>query len=181
MNDQHVTAIAAVIQSGLLLASAILVAWYLVETRKLRITSQHQVSLSQKQVDATLNQVKVSMAQAEAQIRPALVLRSGGRGTFQIVNVGSGPAFNLQINTITGNNFVGLNAGCNISRSIAGSFVVVGESGLDAMIPTNYFAVNQGLKLQLDYSSLSGTQYGTLTDFDENGVPTRTLFPPPAL
>lgn len=102
MNDQHITAIATIVQDVLLSLSAVLIGWYLWETRKMRQAAEEQVHESQKlvkashdqlavgqrQVDASLKQVEaarkqlhvsqeqvaISQAEAEAQISPALVL-----------------------------------------------------------------------------------------------------------
>ncbi len=57
MNDQHITALATIVQDFLLLSSAILIAWYLCETRKMR---------------------KAAEAQVEAAFRPALIVWHGG-------------------------------------------------------------------------------------------------------
>ena len=102
MNDQHVTAIAIIVQDMLLFLSAILIGWYLWETRKMRQAAEKQVgetqalvrasldqiTLGQRQVDASLAQVEaaqeqlevsqgqlaISLSEAEAQVRPVLVV-----------------------------------------------------------------------------------------------------------
>ena len=43
MNDQHIIVIATIAQDCLLLASAILIAWYLFETKKMRKAAEAQV------------------------------------------------------------------------------------------------------------------------------------------
>src|SRR5437870_2147195 len=98
-------AIAALLQVALLLANAIFVLRYLVETRKLRKASEDQVresqnlvAAAQKQLEVSQAQVAASQAQVEAQIRPTIAIRM--YGGVRLVNVGSGAALNLKIITI---------------------------------------------------------------------------------
>lgn len=63
MSDQHITAIAMIVQDVLLFVSALLVFWYLWETRKMRQAAEKQVSKSQKLVEAAQEQIKVSQDQ----------------------------------------------------------------------------------------------------------------------
>jgi hypothetical protein len=102
MNDQHITAIATIVQDVLLSLSAVLIGWYLWETRKMRQAAEEQVresqelvkashdqlAVGQRQVEASLQQVEaaqkqlhvsqeqvaISQSEAEAQISPALVV-----------------------------------------------------------------------------------------------------------
>ena len=55
MNDQHVTAIAIIVQDMLLFLSAILIGWYLWETRKMRQAAEKQVGETQALVRASLD------------------------------------------------------------------------------------------------------------------------------
>ncbi|MGA7795345.1 MAG: hypothetical protein WCA19_20080 [Candidatus Acidiferrales bacterium] len=84
MNDQHIIAIATIVQDCLLLASAFLIAWYLYETRKMRKAAEEQVKESQalvvaaqKQLDAGREQTAIAQEQLEGQIRPAIVVHHG--------------------------------------------------------------------------------------------------------
>ena len=76
-----VAALAAVGQVAVLIATAVFVWRYLQETTELRRTAQQQAAIANEQL--------------EAQMRPALVVRL--YGDHLLVNVGSGPALNLQV------------------------------------------------------------------------------------
>jgi hypothetical protein len=84
MNDQHVTAIAAIVQDILLILNALLIAWYLLETRKIRMAAQRQVS--------------ASLEQAESASRPAIVVRNSGStlSSPMLENIGNGPAIEVK-------------------------------------------------------------------------------------
>jgi len=127
VNDQHVTAIATIVQDALLLLSAVLIFWYLRETRKMRKAAQDQVEESQelvkaaqRQIDVGQKQVAASKSQADAafaqlaaireqiilaqdqlegQIRPALVARVNRQGV-ELVNIGSGPALHVRLSPV---------------------------------------------------------------------------------
>jgi hypothetical protein len=127
VNDQHITAIATIVQDVLLFLSAILIAWYLLETRKMRKAAEDQVTRSQdlaaaaqKQLDVGQEQVRASQSQAsaayeqlaavreqiavaqdqlEGQIRPALVARMNRLGV-ELVNIGVGPALHVKLGAI---------------------------------------------------------------------------------
>jgi hypothetical protein len=127
VNDQHITAVATIVQDLLLLASAFLIAWYLYETRKMRKAAQEQVKESQalvvaaqKQLDAGHEQVQASQRQVtatyeqlaaireqtavaqdqlEGQIRPALVARFSRDGV-ELVNIGKGPALHVKLGPV---------------------------------------------------------------------------------
>jgi len=72
MNDQHIIAIAAMVQDALLVLNLVLIAWYLWETHNLRKTAQDQVTKSQDQVAATIEQTKAIRRQvAIAQDQPS--------------------------------------------------------------------------------------------------------------
>lgn len=128
MNDQHITTLATIVQDFLLLASAVLIAWYLFETRKMRKAAEDQVKESQalvvaaqKQLAAGHEQVRASQSQVtaayqqlaaireqtaiaqdqlEGQIRPALVARLVHEGV-ELVNIGSGPAMHVKLGPVT--------------------------------------------------------------------------------
>lgn len=59
MNDQHVIAVATIVQVLLLLVNAVLIFWYLWETLKLRRAAEDQVTKSQGQVSAAHQQLEV--------------------------------------------------------------------------------------------------------------------------
>jgi hypothetical protein len=127
VNDQHVSAIATIIQDVLLFLNAALIAWYLWETRKMRKAAEGQVgktqdlvATAQKQLDAGNEQVRASQSQAtaayeqlaaireqiavaqdqlEGQIRPALVARMNRQG-IELVNIGVGPALHVKLGAI---------------------------------------------------------------------------------
>jgi ABC-type sugar transport system ATPase subunit len=92
-----------IFQDVLLAVNAALIAWYLWETRKLRLAAEDQVTKSQSQISATHEQVEamrqqvaIAQDQREAQIRPALTVIGKG-ATLWVVNIGNGPALNLQL------------------------------------------------------------------------------------
>jgi hypothetical protein len=76
VNDQHITVIATIVQDFLLLASAILIAWYLFETQKMR---------------------KAAEAQVETAFRPAVIVRHVGslESPPTLENIGNGPAIEV--------------------------------------------------------------------------------------
>lgn len=84
MNDQHVTAIATIVQAVLLLVSAFLIAWYLYETRLLRKAAE--------------NQVEAGLRQVEASFRPALIVTHAGsmHDNPLVENIGQGPAMEVE-------------------------------------------------------------------------------------
>jgi len=128
VNDQHVTPVATLVQDALLLLSAVLIFWYLWETRKMRKAAQQQVDKSQELVEAAQRQIDVGQKQVtasnsqanaafqqlaairqqvalaqdqlEGQIRPALVARINQLGV-ELVNIGSGPALHVQLSPAT--------------------------------------------------------------------------------
>jgi hypothetical protein len=151
---QCVTAIATIIQDFLLLISAVLVAGYLVETRRLRIASQKQVDISQ--------------AQLEAQIRPALVVRM--RGTLHVANVGAGSALNVTLMEAGAADQIAWDAQFKSGTRLEGITIAPAneeDSGLR----------DQGSArppLHLKYESLSGKVYASVIEFDGAGQPSRT-------
>ncbi len=78
VNDQHITAIATIAQDVLLLLSAGLIAWYLIETRKMR---------------------KAAEAQVEAAFRPAIIISQKGSldASPTLENIGNGPALEVRL------------------------------------------------------------------------------------
>lgn len=124
MNDPARAVLWTALQAELLVLSAILVGWYLVETWKLRKAAENQLAKSQELVEAALRQIEVGQKQVgasnsqanaafqqldairqqvalaqdqlEGQIRPALVARINNHGV-ELVNIGSGPALHVQL------------------------------------------------------------------------------------
>ena len=92
MNDQHVIAVATIVQDVLLLLSAGLIAWYLWETRKLRKAAYEQLT-------AMRQQTAVAQDQLEGQIQPAVVARMTQMGV-QLVNIGTGPALHVKLGSV---------------------------------------------------------------------------------
>lgn len=93
MNYQAVTAVATVVQDLLLLVSAVLIYWYLYETRRMRKAAEEQVAESQALV-------KASEEQLEGQIKPAIVVRVQQQRAVQLVNIGSGPALHVELSAV---------------------------------------------------------------------------------
>jgi hypothetical protein len=95
VSDQHITAIATIVQDFLLLASAGLIAWYLWETRKMRKAAENQVARSQELVAAAQRQVDASLEQVEAGSRPAVVAKAGPGSLARpfLVNIGKWPCY----------------------------------------------------------------------------------------
>jgi len=176
MNDQHVIAQAAIVQVLLLAANAVLIAWYLWETRKLRRAAQDQVAQSQAQVDAMRQQVAIAQDQREAQVRPALTVIGKGT-TLHVVNVGNGPALNLQL--VKGRDQAPFSASSqvdtNFGMRLRGSFVAPGESeAKDTNEKVGAIGQLGGEDLQLIYESLSGKRYVSIIKFDGPGNPCKT-------
>ena len=91
MNDQHVTAIAIIVQDILLFVNAFLVGWYLFETRQIRRAAEDQVAKNQELVHA-------AQEQSESASRPAIVVQNSG-GTLSapmLENIGNGPAIEVE-------------------------------------------------------------------------------------
>jgi hypothetical protein len=61
VNDQHITAIATIVQDVLLFLSAGLIGWYLYETKKMRKAAENQVGKNQELVKAAQQQLAVSL------------------------------------------------------------------------------------------------------------------------
>jgi hypothetical protein len=182
MNDEHVIAIATIVQVVLLAANAFLIAWYLWETRKLRQAAEDQVAKSQsgvaaapEQVDAMRQQFAIAQEQLEAQIRPALTLTAGA--TLLVVNIGNGPALNLQL--VKGQSQTVLPASSSVETTfgmrLKGSCVAPGEShARDTAEPVGSRGQLRGEDVQLVYESLSGKKYASLIEFDGFGKPCKT-------
>jgi hypothetical protein len=167
VTDQHITAIATIAQDVLLFASAVLIGWYLWETRKMRKAAEKQVSKSQELVDAGL-------AQTEAQIRPALAVRL--QGGIQLQNVGNGTAFNVALSVIEDlAREINWAPRLNILSEVVASYLEPGEDqDRRALLADRRFGPDTGV--QLRYQSLSGRKYVSLVTFGMDGRVIRTRF-----
>src|SRR4029077_13103852 len=153
--------------------------------RKLRLAAEEQGTKSQIQASAAYEQVEamhqqsaIALEQREAQIRPALTV-SGRSSTLVIVNIGSGPALNLQL--VKGRNQTVLPASSKVETTfgfpLKGSFVEPGESqAKDTNERIGSHGQIEGEDLQLVYESLSGKKYISLIEFDGRGNPRKTTF-----
>jgi len=151
MTYEHAMLTATVFQDVLLLVSAVLIAWYLYETYKMRLAAE---------------------AQLEAQIRPAIAVRvRNPLESLLLVNVGKGPALNLKLSPAE--------RGLEGSRECAESetfdvpitFIAEGSEGVSGIRTQAHpglggFPVLNGRSLQCQYTSLSGRTYWTVVDFD---------------
>jgi hypothetical protein len=164
VNYQCVIAIATVVQDFLLLASAILVGWYLYETRRMRKAAEQQVTESQALVTA-------SDEQLEAQIRPAVAVRVRNQPeSLLLVNVGKGPAFNLIVSPAE-RGAAGSRECSDLEKfDVPISFLAASSDGFSGIrtqaIPGVGGTALNGRSLQCQYTSLSGRTYWTVVDFD---------------
>lgn len=163
MNYQYITAVATIVQDVLLLASAVLIGWYLYETRRMRKASEKQVNESQALVRA-------SQEQLEAQIMPAIAVHvRGSPYGLELVNVGKGPALGVILSAairgaagtrgldrLADDDIAFIKAGGEQAISVR-TQPVTGLGGVPAL---------NGRSLQCQYMSLSGRTYWTVVDFD---------------
>ena len=182
MSDPHVTAIATIVQDVLLLANAFLVAWYLLETRKMRQAAEKQVRESQElvktgqqQLTVSQEQIRISLQEAEAEISPSVAIRRDRKyERFLAENVGNGPAIDLKFVSTADRATIQWDALPNVSTALNGAFLPVGERPPeDVVVP---LAGGPDQELQIMYKSLSGKQYFTVIRFDRDGRPVETLF-----
>ena len=161
-------------QNLLLLANLVLIAWYLVETRKLREAAEHQVRKSHEQLVAMQRQVVIARDQQEAQIRPALTV-IGVNNSLLIQNIGSGPALNLQL--VKGREqsvfLAASKVDTNFGNRAKGCCVAPGQTQ-DTGASVGSIGQLRGEDLQLVYESLSGNRYISMIEFDGPGNPCRT-------
>jgi hypothetical protein len=163
VNYQCITAVATVVQDVLLLVSAILIGWYLYETRRMRKAAEEQVTESQALVRA-------SQEQLEAQIMPAIAVhvRTAPYG-LELVTVGKGPALGVilsaaergaagkrDLDRLADDDIAFIKAGGEQAISVR-THAVTGLGGVPVL---------NGRSLQCQYTSLSGRTYWTVVDFD---------------
>jgi hypothetical protein len=173
VNDQHITAVATVVQDVLLILSAGLIGWYLYETTKMRKATENQVGKSQELVEAAQLQLAAGLAQTEAQIRPAVAVRL--QGGIQLQNVGNGTAVNVALSLVDLDGEINWELSPNLQSEIAASYLERGEDpNRRATLADQQFGPRRGL--QLRYQSLSGKKYASLVTFGMDGRVIRTRF-----
>ncbi len=152
-----------VVQDVLLFASAILIGWYLYETRRMRKAAEKQVTESQALVRA-------SEEQLEAQIRPAVAVRvRGAPDSLLLVNVGKGPALDLILSPAERGS-EGSRRWADIEVFGAIAFIAAGSEDFTGIRTQAQAGVGgtvlNGRSLQCQYKSLSDRTYWTAVDFD---------------
>lgn len=164
MNDPARATLWAALQAELLVLSAILVGWYLLETRRMRKAAENQVRESQNQI--------------EAQTRPVItVFVRGSVYGLELHNVGTGPAFGV-ILSATERESNGKPDLDRLQNDI--SFIEPGQKFPTGIRPVTIpgfttpgatsagaIPVLNGRSLQCQYKSLSGRTYWTVVDFDK--------------
>jgi hypothetical protein len=151
MNYEHAMLTATVVQDVLLLASAVLIAWYLYETYKIRVAAE---------------------AQLEAQIRPAIAVRVRNTPeSLLLVNVGKGPALNLKLSPAERGSEGSRECTEHETFDVPITFIAEageGVSGIRTQAQAGLAGVPvlNGRSLQCQYTSLSGRTYWTVVDFD---------------
>jgi hypothetical protein len=167
VNSQWVIAIATMVQDVLLLASAVLVAWYLYETRKMRRAAEAQVTESQALV-------KASREQLEAQAKPALIARlQQNSHVVELINIGSGPALHVEFMTVPrgsskGENITGLGFD-HIAFLEPKQTQLTHVRSREPDVPGTVFLDSSSRSLRCEYRSLSGCVYFSVFDFDHVG------------
>jgi hypothetical protein len=192
-----IVAAAGILQALFLIVNAILVWRYLGETKELRKATQKQVDKSQSLVETAQNQlilgreelvairaqVAASQAQAqtaqdgiEGQIRPALI--TNYTDTFQLSNIGSGPALHIRFSKVDRGSGVMWDADPFPMQIL--SIYAKGQAGTNIRLRTSPHApgasVLDGMSLQCTYRSLSGHTHATVVDLDERGNAEDTRF-----
>ncbi len=146
MNDPARAVLWTALQAELLLLSAFLIGWYLIETRKLRIAAQQQ---------------------AEAQFRPALELL-GVEGRLWLQNLGTGPALDLRVSFTPQGSAVNWDA--EGSTNLTHAFVPAGGKSPDYIFDLGPRELGPQKGIHLVYGSLSGRLYASVIDFTEQGA-----------
>jgi hypothetical protein len=149
------SALAAVGQVVVLIATGWFVWRYLQETTELRRTTQQQVALANEQL--------------EAQIRPALTIVIGPRGSLCVSNIGSGAALNLRL-VRTKVESVDWEAKSNFGEPAMGAAVAVGQL-VDTRSAPGSVGNLRDENLHLIYESLSRKVYASIITFNGIGQP----------
>jgi len=174
VNDQHITAIATIVQDILLLLSAVLIFWYLWETRKMRKAAENQVSKSQELVSAAQRQINASLEQVESTWRPAIVAKTRGStmAAPMLENIGNGPALDVK---------------WSLSNSDVGGVIPYMEpkapqglpiDGLQPLFEAALKTTPNSASIDCTYRSLSGWSYSSTSAYDFAGDQFRTTFSP---
>jgi hypothetical protein len=163
VTDQHITAIATVLQVILLLVSAVLVGWYLWETRKMRTAAEAQVTKSQQLVTAAQQQVEASLQQVEATFRPAVVATAGPSVSAlpYLVNIGNGPA--IEIRWSITNSKLGGNISYLEPRQEPYELNV---GGIKSLYNAALQVSSNTVSIECEYRSLSGRKYTSSNAYD---------------
>jgi hypothetical protein len=155
VNDQHIVAIATIVQDVLLLASAGLIAWYLHETRKMR---------------------KAAEAQVEAAFRPAVIVWHGGslESSPTLENIGNGPA--MEVNwALSDSDLSG-----NLAFLPKDQRRQMGMPGIKPVYEAGSRAESSGRSsvvcIKCSYRSLSGKQYFSTSTFSLDSAQFVTTF-----
>jgi hypothetical protein len=155
VNDQHIIAIATIVQNFLLLASAVLIAWYLHETRKMR---------------------KAAEAQVEAAFRPAVIVWHEGslEESPTLENIGNGPAMEVSW-TMSDSNFFG-----NFAFLPQDQRRQLGMPGMKPVYEAGSRAESSGrsnvVYIKCSYRSLSGKHYFSTSTFSSDSPRFVTTF-----
>jgi hypothetical protein len=169
VTDQHITAIATIVQDVLLFFSAVLIGWYLWETHKMRTAAEGQVEKSQ-------SLVVLGYRQLEGQTKPAVVAKvDPGSFSVTLVNIGSGPALHLKLSAVAKRSIPQWDGRGELLDTDPRGYLEPRQDRLSAVRTRPV----QGLGgvpvlgdrgLLCEYTSLSGRQYATIVDFHESGV-----------
>jgi hypothetical protein len=191
MLDQNVLAIAAVAQVALLALNAAFIYYYLQATKDIADRNREQVGQTQKlvleaqkQLEVSQEQIRISLREAEGQIRPLLVVDKGpralagdmvARNLVYVQNVGNGPALNLRVNILGDNQQMNPAAVSDVYFSAWNGICIekgVNESRTPVTLPDHVF----GKRLALRYESMSGKVYKTTVLLDNAGLVHATEF-----
>lgn len=192
MDTQCVIAIATVAQDVLLVGNGILVYLYLKATKDIAQRNREQVSETQKlvetaqtQLTVSQEQIRISLQEAEAQIRPVLIVDKGpsalagatiSRNLVFVQNVGNGPALNLQLSVLQNGQPVNWDT-APIESSFSAWYGISIETGVNTnRAPLNLPEHIFGNKLTLTYESMSGKNYMTIVFIDNAGLLHNTEF-----
>jgi len=178
--------ILTLVQAILLAINALLVYYYLKATREIAQRNREQVAethllvkTTQEQLSVSQEQIRISLQESEAQIRPALTLDKGpdalsgasvARHLAFVQNVGNGPALDLRLDVLGATQPVNWSAHISDARFVAWDGVCI-EKGVNRnraplTLPEHVF----GNRLALTYKSLSGKGYGTIIFVDNAGL-----------
>jgi len=153
MNDQHITAIATIVQDILLVLNALLIAWYLYETRKIRRAAQEQ---------------------AESASRPAIVVKNsdGTLSAPMLENIGNGPAIEVEW-SLPNSSFAGV-----ISYMRPNTHEILPMEDIKPVYEAGSQVSPNAASIECSYRSLAGWEYSSSNAYDENRGRYSTTFSP---